>query len=106
MSEIIRYRGDTRALLRYVKQGGVAVDITSWAFTLTIDTRENPDDDSTKVEAITGTIVSGVGGSVSFAFPDTLAAGVYYYDIQATDASAAVTTLEKGRLTLLQDITK
>lgn len=106
--DIIRYRGDTRRIRRTVKSGGSPVNITGWLFLLTVSSEKSPADTTSQVAQIAGVIADAAGGVVDFtpAAGDVDTAGAYYYDIQATDDSGSVTTLVKGTLTLLQDITK
>ena len=88
---------------------GAAIDITGFTFTLSVDSRKNPDDASTQQFSLPGVITSGPDGAVSFkptAIDTNILPGVYYYDIQQVDTSAEVKTLIKGRALIEQDITK
>lgn len=109
MSDITRYRGDTRRIRKTVRDGaGAVVDITDWAFVLTINSEADPEDAAEQVAQLVGTIYDAPNGVVDFlpAVADVEVAGTFYYDIQATDADGGFTTLDKGQFTLLQDITK
>ncbi len=108
MSDITRHRGDTRRIQRTVKIDGVATNITGWTFMLTINREEDPDDTSEEVAQIAGVIVVAGDGTVKFTpnLADVDWVGVYFYDIEAVDADGGVSTLDKGRWTHPQDITK
>ncbi len=85
------------------------VDITGFTFKLTVDSRKNPDDVTTQQFSLAGSITDGPNGAVSFTPTTTdtdITPGVYYYDIQQTDLSAAIKTLIKGRALIEQDLTK
>jgi hypothetical protein len=108
MSDITRYRGDTRRIQRTVTLDGAAVNITDWSFVLTINREYEPDDTDAQVAQIVGVIADAAAGVVEFTptLTDVATAGSYYYDIEAVDAGGSVSTLDKGAFTLLQDITK
>ena len=105
-----RMRGDTFPMQFSLNQSdGSALPITGFTFLLTVDPSEGPDNADSNLFQLTGTIVDGPGGVVSFA-PSAIESnqlpGEYYYDIQMIDASLAVRTVAKGKFTFLQDITK
>lgn len=108
--DLFRTRGDTYPTQLIVKdENGVIIDITGFAFILTVDPSEEPIDALANLFALTGTIVDGPAGAVSFA-PSVGEANQtpseYYYDVQMTDLGGAIRTITKGRYTFLQDITK
>ena len=111
MSKIIRYRGDTTPIDITVKDPKTKkeVDITGATFLLTVNSLENPPDDTTQLFQSTGTIVDDpVNGQVTF--PIDAPAGDqtpadYYYDIQMTSPSG-VKTIVKDVYKVIQDVTK
>jgi hypothetical protein len=86
-----------------------AVDITGFAFSLTVDPSDEPPDGTGKLFTLTGTIIDGPNGIVEFGLsaveaeqtPDT-----YYFDIQMTDAASKIRTIAKGEWVFSPDITK
>ena len=107
---ITRTRGDTRRLIMQImKPNSVEPQpIAGWSsFSLGIDTRQFPDNTSTNIATITGTLLSdGSDGQLYFIFPSTIPAGSYYYDAQATDSNGEIYTFVKGSIIIEQDITK
>ena len=108
--DLLRTRGDTYPHLFYVVDAaGGADDITGRAYTLTVDTRRSPPDETTKVFSILGVVIDGPAGAVTFSptAPDAdQTPGSYFYDIQQTDAGGAIRTVARGRYVFTQDITK
>ena len=108
MSDITYYRGDSYPKYFNIKDSnGVAEDITTWAFTLTVSSEGSPSVAS-DLFSVAGVIEDGPAGRVSFT--PTVAdtdqnPQAYFYDIQSTVGSQ-VRTLSKARLTIKQDITK
>jgi hypothetical protein len=111
MSNLTRYRGDTRADIITVtrKSTGVAVDITGGSFKLTVDPEQNPTTSTSNLFALSGVIIDALVGTVAFS-PSTLQAdqlpGAYFYDIQYTDSAGLIETIAKGKYVFLQDISK
>jgi len=110
MTDITRVRGDTAAdLITVQNSAGVAVDITGFSFILTVNTLQNPPDNTTELYSVAGTILVAAAGTVEFApllaNVDQLPAD-YYYDIQMTDDVARIKTIDKGMYTYTQDISK
>ena len=108
---ITRVRGDTKKINLTVTSGSVdtptPVDLTLWsAFYLTVDPSKNPANNLNNVEQIIGVIESATDGTVSFTPDPTTTAGIYWFDIQATDADGGIWTLAMGKYSLIQDITK
>lgn len=107
---ITRYRGDTVADVFTVKdEDGVAVDITDCTFVMTVDSRQQPTDESTQLFQLTGSILSASDGTVEFVPNSTQAdqtPGKYYFDIEMTAANSRVQTLTVGTYIFKQDITK
>lgn len=110
MTAIVRYRGDTVADRYVVKDAsGAVVNITGCSFKLTINSLKTPPDITTQLCQIVGVIVDAATGIVDFPFTVGDAdqvPGVYFYDIEMTDASGAIETLVVDKYTFKQDITK
>ena len=110
MTDITRYRGDTAAdEVTVLDSSGVAVDITGFSFILTVNTIEDPPDNTTELYNIAGVLTSPASGQVEF-LPtvgnvDQKSAN-YWYDIQMIDAATRIKTIVKGMYTYIQDITK
>lgn len=108
--KIERKRGDTRPIRRQIKSKatGNAIDVTGWSFLLTVSTEKYPDDDTSQVFQIAGTIQNAADGIVYFTPSTEQAAevGELYFDIQATDDSGKVETIEHDVYQVKQDITK
>lgn len=88
----------------------VPFDLTGCSSALmTVNTLENPPDDTTQVFQLTGVLdADPTTGKVYFtpAATDTATVGLYYYDVQLTDAEGNVRTVAKSTFTISQDITK
>lgn len=105
---ICRSRGDTFPFDLTIKLNGVAVNVTTDSFVLTVDPDEAPDDAANNLFANIPTIVDGPNGiirvtlSVSDAdqTPDS-----YFYDLQQTSGSAT-RTIMRGSWVVSQDISK
>jgi hypothetical protein len=106
---ITRYRGDTAPDQFTITRDGVAVDITGYAFKLTVNSNDDPTDTADQLYSLTGSITDAAAGYVEFA-PTAMEAdqtpGEYYYDVQQTDDLGAILTVAKGRYRYKQDITK
>ena len=109
--DISRSKGDTYAEVFLVKDSaGVAIDVTGFTFLLSVDPETDPSDDTTRLFQITGTIVSGPAGSISFA-PSTVQAdqlepGKYQFDIEQVDGASAIRTIAKGQYIIGPQITQ
>ena len=110
MTDITRKRGDTYAdeLIVKSKTTGLPINITGYTFLLTVDSRQSPDDETTKVYQLTGVIIDAAAGRVGFAPSSTQAnrVGGFFFDVQMTDGSNRVRTIEGGKYRYVQDITK
>ena len=109
MSDITRFRGDTRRIRRYVKTDAQAVvDITDWTFKLTVNVHKDPVDETDQVFQVAGVIADAPNGVVDFTplAADVDWVGSNFFDIEAVDSDSGKSTLYKGQFTLLQDITK
>lgn len=110
MTDFFRKRGDTYADEITVKSKKTLqpIDITGYGFLMTLDSRENPDDETTKEYQLIGTITDAPNGVVEFE-PSALNAdtvGSFYYDIQMTDGAGKVRTILEGKYVYGQDRTK
>lgn len=87
---------------------GAVIDISTWTFTLTVNSEKDPTDVTGQQFTIAGALVTdGTDGKVSFtpAPGDTdITPNKYFYDIQRNTPSKK--TLIKGQCIILQDITK
>lgn len=110
MAEIIRYRGDTYADEITIKSKVTKkpIDITGYSFTLTVDSKQNPTDETTKKYFISGVIVDALAGRVEFVPTEEQAnlSGQFYYDIQMIDTLGRKRTITSDKYTYKQDITK
>jgi len=110
MGSITRYRGDTVPDKITVKDAdAVVINITAYSFILTVSSIKAPPDTSTQLMQLTGAITSGPLGTVEFsptAGEANVAPGKYFYDIQMTDGSGKIQTIDTGTYTFKQDITK
>lgn len=104
------YRGDSYPLELIIKEkDGDPIDITGYSFILTVDTKEKPEDVSTKLFDVVGVLDGDpTTGKVSFtpSSSDTGTIGKYFFDIQMTDADGNIRTITKNKWTIYQDITK
>jgi hypothetical protein len=89
---------------------GAAIDFTGGITAkLTINSLQNPPDDTTKISQVTGT--GDASGNLTFtlpalALPDGITPVTYYYDIELTGTTWGPMTLFKGKYTITDDITK
>lgn len=110
MTDLTRKRGDSFADGFIVKSEttGAAIDIGGYTFLMTVDITANPPDNTTKLFEVTGTIIDAASGNVEFAptTGQTDRVGIFYYDIQMTDDTGRIRTIDSGKYTIRQDITK
>ena len=110
MTDITRKRGDTYANEWQVtsETTGAVIDISDYTFLLTVDPSKTPADDTTNLFQIVGVITDGENGLVEFAPSPEQAdnIGSFFYDLQMTDDSDRVRTIDAGKYKFLQDITK
>ena len=105
-----RYRGDDYpwdfTLTR--KSTGAVIDISGWSFLCTFNTERDPEDETNQQFQSIGTLITdGTDGGLRIGFVgNTLPVGDLYYDVQATDDSGRIRTIEKGTVTIWQDVTK
>jgi hypothetical protein len=113
LSDIEFYRGDTYPLTLTISDSvtGLPVDISAYTFTLTVDSVSEPEDGSTVIFSLTGTVDPNQvvnKGKVVFtpSEENNSLVGVYYYDIQM-EKTGYVKTIKKGyTYSVIQDITK
>lgn len=96
--KIKRTRGDT-APDRFVMkdENGAIKNIAGWSFRMTVDSQRAPADAATNLYTLVGVIDDAVAGEYSFA-PSAVQAdqtpGNYWFDVEATDGSGNIKTLE------------
>jgi len=110
MTDLTRYRGDTYAdEITITGSDGLPLDITGYVFVMTVDPSKSPTDETNNIMQINGVILDAANGLVEFAPTATDVDQTprnYYYDIQMTDTSGRKRTIDSGKYTIVQDITK
>lgn len=112
MGELEFFRGDTYPLELTIRNKATkaVIPLSGYSFKMTVDTLENPPDDSTKLFEVTGVLDSEpTTGKVSFTPTvenTNQTIGTYYYDVQMTDPSGHIRTIVKDLFKIVQDITK
>lgn len=112
IDDIEWFRGDSypAEILVQNKITEAAVDLTGYSFKLTVDSKLNPPDASTKLFEVTGDLdADPTSGRVSFTpTPEqtNLTPKTYYYDIQMTDPAGHIRTIAKYKWVIVQDISK
>ena len=99
-------RGDTADLIfNLVDSAGVAFDGTGRSYLLSVNSLEDPPDNTTQLFQSTGTVATSV---VTFPIivADVLTVFEAFYDIQETDGSGKILTIDKGTFETRMDITK
>lgn len=103
-------RGDSDAKGFIIQDSaGVARDITGFTFKLTVNSEKDPTDQVNEQFSITGTITDATNGKVAFSPTTTdtdITAQTYFYDIEQIDSGGGKATLIKGKVLIVQDITK
>jgi hypothetical protein len=105
---ITRYRGDTYRIRIQArdKVTKAAVDLTGATAVLSVSSTLEPSS-APDVFTVAGVIPApATQGIVDFEPPGNTAPGLYYYDIQITDAQGKIRTLIKDEYEIVQDITK
>lgn len=110
ITQIIFYRGDSysKEFTLSDEDTKEAIDINGYTFTMTVDTRENPDDNTTQLFSLTGLITDASEGKVAFtptSENNNQSAGTYFYDIQMV-IGTNIRTVVKDKYIITQDITK
>ena len=113
LRDIEYFRGDTEPItIKITDSEGNGIDLTGYNIRLTVDTRLEPDDTSTQLFSVVGTIdpdQTTNPGLVSFPITETesnQAPGTYFYDIQRIDNAGHKKTLCENRFIITQDLTK
>jgi hypothetical protein len=111
MVAITRKRGDTYADEIIVKSAktGLAVNITGYSFTMTLDPEKAPLDNTNNLYALVGTILDAPNGRVEFAPSSTQSnqtPGTYFYDVQMIDGAGRKRTIALDKYKYEQDISK
>ena len=112
LGEITWYRGDSYPILLTLKSDTVAINLTGYAFILTVDSIQNPPDDKTKKFSVVGvvdpdqTVNTGKFTLKPTTTDTNIDSGTYYYDLQMTDPSGNIRTIAKDKWKMVQDITK
>jgi hypothetical protein len=105
-----RTRGDTLAdRFTVTDSNGAPVNITSWAFALTLNSEKDPVDATNQIVSLAGVITNAAAGEVEFPWDDLEAdqpPGTYYYDIQYVTDTGEKYTPVKGTYKFTQDINK
>lgn len=112
MAKIEIIRGDTRTITAtFVDSSGAPLDLTGGKVFFTVNSSNEPSDDSgaviTKDVTSFATPTSGVA-TITLASSDTtnVAPGTYWYDLQFVSAGGVVTSLEKAKFVVKADITR
>lgn len=106
--QITRYRGDTGPDKILISKDGAAQNLTGCIVYMTLNTKKNPTDTVDQVYQLIGSVTTPTSGVVEFAPNATQAdrVGLFYYDIQITDAVGNKITVAKDVYQYVQDITK
>ena len=103
-------RGDSDAKGFIIQNSAeVAIDITGFTFKLTVNSEKDPTTIDNQQFTVVGAITDALLGKVAFSPTTTntdIAPGTYFYDIEQTDGSGAISTLIIGKCVIVQDITK
>ncbi|MDA3807264.1 MAG: BppU family phage baseplate upper protein [Thiomicrorhabdus sp.] len=105
--DFTRARGDTKDLvLKCTDDAGTIVPLTACTAVMSVSAEKAPTGNTYVFQSIAA--VDEAGGILTFPFieeeMDVL--GKTYYDVQVTDADSKISTILKGVLTFVQDITK
>jgi hypothetical protein len=106
---ITRARGDTYPLVFTIKSNGVPLDISGvLTMLLTVDPKKAPVDDVNNLFTLAGDVIDGPAGVVSFPISESQAdhVGNYFYDVQMVDGASVIRTIQNGKFSFVQDITK
>lgn len=106
-------RGDSPIIpFKLTTPAGADIDISGGTFTLTVNTEEDPTDNTNQVFQVTGVLVGG-GTTGEFTMqPTTANTGAlnpdldYFYDLRMVLASYGDRTIFKGKWLVDQDINK
>lgn len=109
-------RGDSYPITLTIKDTdtGLAIDLTSYTFKMTVNSEQDPVDTTNQQFQVIGVVDPDQvtnKGKVSFTPSESdsdLSGGTYYYDVEMTDPSGNVRTISpyKAKFKLNQDQTK
>ena len=105
-TDISRYRGDTKDLVLKLTQDKQVFDLTDFSAVLGVNVEENPTEDNCAFKSIA--VVDPVPGTLAFSFAveDVDRVGDFYYDVQLIDGAGKTSTIRKGKMVFVQDISK
>lgn len=109
IQRITRTRSDTYPFTVTFRDGtGELVDLTGASFILTVNAEEDPTVSEEAEFTLVGVIDAPLTGVVEFTMSESDANrfGLFYYDIQMTDAQGYIRTMMRGPFEIHQDITK
>ncbi len=112
ISHLTRKRGDTwpdKIKCWENKSTNTPLDLRfDYSFTLTVNVKANPVDNSGEVFSIVGDLEDAVNGVVKFTplAVNVNAPGRYFYDIQVTGPDGAIWTIFTGTYLIKQDLNK
>lgn len=105
MSSLLVKTGDARTFQIIIKdEDESVVDVTNWTFKLALAKYHG----ATPELSVNGTITDAAAGTVQFELSKTqtenLDTGVYYYEVQATTDLSKPYTVDRGKITIEEDI--
>lgn len=114
LGEITWFRGDSYPIELTIKDKATseAIDISGYAFLMTVNTEKDPIDETAQIFQVVGEIDADQitnKGKITLtptAVNTDLSNGTYYYDVQMTDSSGNIRTIAKDKFKISQDITK
>lgn len=111
MTDFTRTRGDTYPDIFQVinTATGKPQDLTGvTTVRMATDTRKSPSDATTQLYTRVGSVTDPVNGWVSMPMsaPEADHVGKYFHDIEIIDGSGFVRTIDAGKYTFVQDVTK
>jgi len=113
MTAITKHRGDTKPIVFQLwedKTAGVALDITDFTFTFTVNVKKAPVVTDAPEFSLTGELVgAATDGQIRFLPTESnmdLIPKTYYYDLEVTDADGYKSTEVLNSFKVIQDITK
>jgi hypothetical protein len=115
MADLKFYRGDTRTLSIAVKRQSQAVNLAGASLTFTAKRSVADADDAAIIQKSVGlgiTVDDEPGGLATLTILPEDTSGIttvpltLQYDLQLTEADETVTTVARGQLTILDDVTR
>lgn len=104
------YRGDDRNINLTFTDNNGAIDITNWKIYFTVKHLDTDSDDIAAIKKDTTVHSDPTNGKSSIFLTNgetgNLIPGNYVYDIQIKKGDGTVKTIMKGKLKVLQDVTK